>query len=248
LGLDGVAGLKLVCFYGNLFVLVNGSPTEEVNIHRGLKQGDPLAPFLFLLVVEGLSSASRSVEDRNLYSGFKIGNFGLSVSPLQYADETLFLGEPTVENLWSLKTIMRCFELSLGLKINLSKSNVFGVNVSSEFLGVAVRFLHCTVGLLPFKYLGLFVGANLRHERTWLPLIDTLSRRLDSWDNVFVSSGGRVTLLNSVLSAISMFFLSFMKIPTKVWRKVVSLQRTFLCVCVCVGGGGVRLVKKDFLG
>lgn len=145
-----------------------------------MKQGDSLAHFLFLLVVEGLSGAIKSVEDRNLYSGFKIGNSGLSVSPLQYVDDTLFLREPTMKNLWSLKTILRCFELASGLKINFSKSNVFRINVSSEFLGVAVRFLHCIVGQLPFKYLGLLVGANPRHKCIWLPLIDTLSRRLDS--------------------------------------------------------------------
>jgi len=69
---------------GNQSVLVNGCPTEEINIHRGLKwRGSYLAPFLFLLVVEGLSGLVRSAETRGLYQGIKVGNSGLSISHLR---------------------------------------------------------------------------------------------------------------------------------------------------------------------
>jgi hypothetical protein len=156
---------------GNLLVLVNGSPTEEVNIQRGLKQGDPLAPFLFLLVVEGLSGLVRSAESRGLYQGFKVGNSGLSISHLQYVHDTLFLWEASMANLWSLKTILRCFELASRLKVNFSKSSVMAVNVGNEFLGLAESFLYCRVGSVPFTYLGLPVGANLYLQKTWQSLL-----------------------------------------------------------------------------
>ncbi|MCI37060.1 retrovirus-related protein, partial [Trifolium medium] len=51
-----------------------------------------------------------------MFTRFKVGNTGLSVSHLQYADDTLFIGEASMENLWSLKAILRCFELASGLK------------------------------------------------------------------------------------------------------------------------------------
>jgi len=165
---------------------------------------------MFLLVVEGLNGEIRSAEDINLYSRFKIGNSAFqffifsTLMILSYWGNQLY-------NLWSLKAILRCFELASGLKIYiffLSKINVFGVNVSSEFLGVAVRFLYCSEVCLPFKYLGLPMGKNLRQERTWIPLIDTLTRRLYSWGNRFVSLGGRVSLLNSGLIAIPMLYLT----------------------------------------
>jgi hypothetical protein len=159
----------------------NGFPTEEINIQRGLKQGDPLALFLFLLVVEGLSGLVRSPEARGLYQGFKVGNSGLSISHLQYADDTLILGEASVQNLWSLKTILRCFELASGLNVNLSMSSVMGVNVGDEFLGLAERFLYCRVGCVPFTYLGLPVGANPRLDKTRQPLFKLLTSRLSSW-------------------------------------------------------------------
>ncbi|MCI20263.1 LINE-1 reverse transcriptase like, partial [Trifolium medium] len=64
----------------------------------GLSKGIHWHHFLFLLVVEGLSVAVRTAEERNLYSRFQVGNSGMSVTHLQYADDTLFLGEATVAN------------------------------------------------------------------------------------------------------------------------------------------------------
>ncbi|MCH82139.1 cytochrome P450, partial [Trifolium medium] len=148
-----------------------------------LKQGDPLAPFIFLLVVEGLSAAVRTAEERNLFTGFKVGNTGMFVSHLQYADDTLFPGEATLANLWSIKTILRGFELASGLKVNFGKSKVTGVNVSGDFLDVTERFLQCSRASLPFTYLGLPEGANARKLSTWKPLIDTISKKLGTWNN-----------------------------------------------------------------
>ncbi|MCH91649.1 putative non-LTR retroelement reverse transcriptase, partial [Trifolium medium] len=77
-----------------------------------------------------------------------------------------------------------------------------GVNVSSDFLGLAERFLHCRVGSLPFMYLGLPVGANPRKETTWKPLLDTLAKRLNDWHNRYIH--------------------------VMVWKRIVKLQRQFL--------------------
>jgi hypothetical protein len=82
-----------------LSILVNGSPTKEFNIQRGLKQGDPLAPFLFLLVAEGFGGVMKKAAGDNLFKGFSIGGYGISISHLQYADDTLCIGEASVQNL-----------------------------------------------------------------------------------------------------------------------------------------------------
>jgi hypothetical protein len=118
-----------------------------------------------------------------------------------------------------------------GLKINFWKSSLIGVNVSPEFLRVASAFLNCRVSSLPFKYLGLPVGASPRRVTTWEPLLESLRRRLGSWRNKFVSLGGRIVLLNAVLNAIPIFYLSFMKIPVSVWKKIRRIQRDFLWGC-----------------
>ncbi|GAU48001.1 hypothetical protein TSUD_404780 [Trifolium subterraneum] len=179
--------IRACVFTGNLAVLVNGCPTEEINIQRGLKQGDPLAPFSFLLVVEVLNATISRAEEIGMFKGFKVGNSGLSVSHLKYTYDTIFLGETLVENLWTLKIVLRCFEMAYGFKVNFDKSSVMGVNVNSDFLYLAERFLHCSVGSIPFTYLGLSVGANPRKESTWKPLLMALSSKLGERKIVWVS-------------------------------------------------------------
>jgi len=220
--------MKACVFGGSMSILVNGSPTEEINIQRGLKQGDPLAPFLFLLVAEGFSGLMRNAVNRNMFKGFEVKRGGVSISHLQYADDTLCIGEASVKNLWTLKAILRGFELVSGLKVNFHKSCLIGVNVPPDFMASACSFLNCRQGMMPFMYLGLPVGANPRRVETWEPLVEHLRRRLLSWGNRYISLGGRIVLLNAVLNSIPIFYLSLMKMAVKVLKLIVSLQRNFL--------------------
>jgi hypothetical protein len=95
-----------VCVPRELPVLVNGCLMEQINIRRGLKQGDPLALFLFLLVAECLGSLMVKAMSLGVFKGFKL-DFEISISHLQYADDTIFIGETCVDNLWSMKAILR---------------------------------------------------------------------------------------------------------------------------------------------
>jgi hypothetical protein len=197
----------------------------------------------------------------NRFRGFRVGNSGLSISHLQYADDTLCIREASIENLWSLKAILRGFQLVSGLKVNFWKSNLMSVNVSDDFMRVAFVFLNCRIGSIPFKYLGLPVGASPRRASTWEPLLDSLKKRLGAWGNKYVSLAGRIILLNSVLNAIPIFYLSYMKMPIQVWKTIRRLQREFLwggrrgknripwvkwdvvCLPKRMGGLGVRDVR-----
>jgi hypothetical protein len=99
-----------------------------------------LAPFLFLLVAEGFSGLMKNAVDRNLFKGFEVKRGGTVISHLQYADDT------SIENLWTLKALLRGFELVSGLKVSFHKSCLMGINVSTEFLGMASTFRNCKVG------------------------------------------------------------------------------------------------------
>jgi len=103
-------------------ILVNGSPTTEFTPQRGLRQGDPLAPLLFNIAVEGLTGLMREAMAKKLFSSFLVGKNKEPVNILQYVDDTIFFGEATMQNVKVLKIILRCFELSSGLKINFAKS------------------------------------------------------------------------------------------------------------------------------
>lgn len=179
----------------------------------------------------------RNAINSNSFKGFDFRNNGLVVSHLQYADDTLCIGEASVDNLWTLKALLRGFEMASGLKVNFAKSCLIGVNVGREFMDAACNFMNCREASLPFQYLGLPVGANPRRLSTWEPLLDVLKKGLNSLGNKYVSLGGRVVLLNAVLNAIPIFYLAFFKLPVKVWKRVVRIQREFLW-------GGVNGGKK----
>jgi hypothetical protein len=95
-----------------------------------------------------------------------------------------------------------------GLRINFFKSSLIGVNVDGGFMDMACNFLNCSEGNIPFKYLGLPVGANARSMSTWEPLVENLNGKLKTWGHKHISFGGRIVLLNSVLNAIPIFYLS----------------------------------------
>ncbi|GLT48336.1 hypothetical protein SLA2020_219680 [Shorea laevis] len=107
----------LECLRTNsISVLVNGSPTKEFSMSRGLRQGDPLSPPLFLIVAEGLNGIIQSTLDKKQFNGVQIGRRDFCVSHLQYADDTIIFAEAKEQNVWAFKCIMRIFELVLGLK------------------------------------------------------------------------------------------------------------------------------------
>ncbi|GKV36382.1 hypothetical protein SLEP1_g44522 [Rubroshorea leprosula] len=98
-------------------VLVNGSATKEFSMSRGLRQGDPLSPFLFLMVAEALNGLTSAAVAKGYLYGVKIGDGELEISHLQFADDTIFMGEVTEDNIWMIKCIMRAFELVSSLKV-----------------------------------------------------------------------------------------------------------------------------------
>jgi len=114
-------------------VLVNGSPTYEFSLGRGLRQGDPLSPFLFLLAAEGFHVLMESLFANNLFKGYKVGsNDTTIVSHLQITDDTLILGEKSWANIQAMRAILLLFEALSGLKVNFSKSHLVGVNVANS--------------------------------------------------------------------------------------------------------------------
>ncbi|XP_058768559.1 uncharacterized protein LOC131642300 [Vicia villosa] len=216
------------CIFNNhMSVLVNGSATKEFKVQKGLRQGDPLSPFLFVLAMEGLTAlVKKSVEVGN-FKPFMYGEND-SMDILQFADDTIILGEASCDNIWNMKVILRGFELVSGLRINFSKSNIIGVNVGEWYMNAAMTFLSCKKGVAPFKFLGIMVGDNPRRKKVWLEVVNNIKRRLSSWKGRNISMGGRVTLINSVLNSIPVFTLSFFKIPGNIAKSIRKIQSEFL--------------------
>ncbi|RVW53339.1 Transposon TX1 uncharacterized 149 kDa protein [Vitis vinifera] len=119
-------------------VLVNGSAKGWVKASRGLRQGDPLSPFLFTLVADVLSRMLLRANERNMLEGFKGGR------------------------LQTLKSLLLAFRHISGLKVNLDKSNIYGINLDQAHLSRLAETLECKASGWPILYLGLPLGGNPR--------------------------------------------------------------------------------------
>lgn len=112
-------------------VLVNGAPTLEFKIHKGLRQGDPLSSFLFILAAIALHLVLLEAHHKNIFRGIEVGKDKVPHSHLQFVDDALILGEWFIDNIQNLSRLFTCFYLALGLKVNFSKNKLFGVNMNN---------------------------------------------------------------------------------------------------------------------
>ncbi|GJZ98160.1 RNA-directed DNA polymerase, eukaryota [Tanacetum coccineum] len=200
---------------GKASILVNGSPTTEFHLYRGLKQGDPLAPFLFLLIMESLHlSFSRAVE-AGIFKGYKIDP-STTLSHLFYADDAVFIGEWSHSNLKGIMNILRCFSLLSGMSINIQKSHLLGVGIPDNCVAEAAKSIGCLIMKAPFKYLGILVGDNMSSKKAWDETINKMKKRLSRWKLNTLSVGGRLTLLKSVLGSTPIYNMSIFKVPKSV--------------------------------
>jgi len=140
-------------------VLVNGSPNGFFNSFRGLRQGDPLSPLLFVFVTEALSRMISVVVNGGLLESFTVGN--ASFSHLLFADDTLIFCSAQSSQLRYLRSIFLLFEAASGLKVNLAKSNLIPVR-NVDQMGRMAGILGYRIASLPVKYLGLPLGASYK--------------------------------------------------------------------------------------
>ncbi|GJS11636.1 RNA-directed DNA polymerase, eukaryota [Tanacetum coccineum] len=213
-------------YSGMASVLLNGSPSLEFEFHRGLKQGDPLAPYLFILIMESFHlSISRAV-DAGIFRGINISD-DLNISHLFYADDAVFIGKWNELNLSGIIQILRCFSLLYGLNINLSKSHLLGVRVPFESVNNAVAIIGCSTMRTPFKYLGVMVGDNTSKVHAWDDTISKVKSRLSNWKSKTLSVGGRLTIFKSVLGSTPIYAMSIYKVPKAVLKILESIRRNF---------------------
>ena len=148
-------------------VLINGSTSKEFPITKGVRQRDPLSPFLFIIAMEGLKVAMKSACQLSLFNGIDLPNLSPSISHMFYSDDVMFMGKWSNSNFVNLARILRCFHASSGLKVNFHKSKVYGIGVSKTEIARCARILGCEAASFPFKYLGIPVGVNMSLKRNW---------------------------------------------------------------------------------
>ena len=211
-------------------VLVNGSPTGFFGSSRGLRQGDPLSPLLFLLTMEVLSRILKKIEDSGLLRGFQggpVNSIEVHISHLLFADDTILFYDASRDQLLSIRLAFSCFQAFTGLKVNVGKSEIVPVGEVGNIDDLA-DILCCRVGSLPMKYLGMPLRASFKTASIWNPILEKMEKKLSGWKHLYLSKGDRLTLLKSTLSNLPIYYLSLFTIPVVVADRLEHIQRNFL--------------------
>ncbi|GJR11579.1 RNA-directed DNA polymerase, eukaryota [Tanacetum coccineum] len=207
-------------------VLVNGSPTEEFQFFKGLKQGDPLSPFLFILIMESLHLSFQNLVETGMFKGVALDSSTI-ISHMFYADDAVFVGQWDNSNIKTVTYALKCFEKASGLRINMGKSKIMGIAVNDEKVNQVAHRIGCGILKVPFTYLGSKVGGCMSRSQAWSDVIAKMNARLSKWKMKTLSIGGRLTLLKSVLGSMSIYHMSIFKVPMGILCKMESIRSRF---------------------
>ncbi|XP_012441922.1 uncharacterized protein LOC105766924 [Gossypium raimondii] len=162
-------------------VLINHMVTNEFRIYRGLRQGDLLSTFLFILVMEVLHLVMDKAEEMRIIEGIKDVILGQSFTHLQFADDTILFLRADKEVVRNTKYILRCFEIFSRLSIKFRKSCIVGFGIDEEFMYRMVVVSKCKIKELSFNYLGIPLGVDPRKISTWNGIVERVERKLSGW-------------------------------------------------------------------
>ncbi|KAE8663709.1 hypothetical protein F3Y22_tig00112921pilonHSYRG00052 [Hibiscus syriacus] len=214
-GLTWISWIRKCVSTASISVLVNGSPTEEFSMAKGLRQGCSLSPLLFNLVGELLNLLILRAVSEGLFSGLTVGKEegSFKLTHLQFADDLIIFCGALKTQIMNVKRVLRVFEVMSGLQLNLKKSSLFGINISQEEVQTWAASIGCSVGSFPSNYLG--------------------------WKAATLSLAGIMVLIKSVLSLLPTYFMYMFKIPVSILKALNSIMSKFLW-----GGGGGNGSKK----
>jgi hypothetical protein len=205
--------IKNIVFGGSVSVLANGEESATFKTGKGLRQGGPLSPLLFNLVVDALTKMLSKAIGKGLVRGLLDQFRSEGTLALQYADDTLLFSSSDPSFLKNLKCVLILFEKVSVMKINFHKSECIPMNLDEESIHIISHVLNYPVGSLPNKYLEIPLHFEKLKREDLQPLLDNLIRRISGWRGRLLAHSSRLTLVKTCLASVHVYLLSFLKFP-----------------------------------
>ncbi|KAL0399880.1 UNVERIFIED_CONTAM: Retrovirus-related Pol polyprotein from type-2 retrotransposable element R2DM [Sesamum radiatum] len=237
-------------------VALNGSLHGFFPGKRGLRQGDPMSPALFLLSMEYFS---RLVKRRTSDSEF---NFHpkcekLKITHLLFADDLMLFSRGDLPSISILMECLQEFRDVSGLAVNTSKSSIFTAGIHNDELHGILARTEFVRGAMPVRYLGIPLAAQRLSVSDYSPLVDQIAKSISKWAAKSLSYAGRLELIRSVIQGVECFWLQIFPLPAAVVEKIHRLCRNFLWNSRCApvawaeichpkeeGGLGIRHIQS----
>ena len=208
-------------------IRINGDIHGHFTGQRGLRQGDPLSPYLFVICMEYFSRALARVTEQSEFN-FHPRCAGLKISHLIYADDLMLFMRGDLMSIQIAWDCLQSFGRSSGLQVNTHKSHIFLAGVFDQDREDILRLTGIPVGELPVRYLGIPLAAESLKLPHYAPLIQQFKDHVQSWQPSSLSYAGRLELIRSVLQGVSCFWLSILPVPRTVVDIMTGICRQFL--------------------
>jgi len=181
-------------------IVVNNEMVGLIILGRGLRQGDPLAPYLFILCAEGLSTLIRKAERCRDLHGISICTHAPTISHLLFADDCFLFFRANEKEAQVMKNILHTYELASEQAINLPKPEVFFSSVvPTPLKEVITNILGVRAVIGTCKYLGLPSMVGRSKEETFGFIKVNIWHKINSWSSKCLSKAGREVMIKSVL-------------------------------------------------